>query len=217
MTKTVPDHISIFELGQREIFYDNFFYGSLLGYERNEIPADMFTYFSEDYRPLAAANFEKIAALKDGERFTTITKNLHKNGSIKYLLTSVTPFSFHDDGRIKQYLSATLDVTDFKEAEFKLQLSEDERKAIFDGSPRHVVFHVNVQGIIQNVYASEVYRNDVDKLQVVGRHAQTILPANYYDKVMATVQAVKDGQMRSIDYTHAERDRVCFMNFVLVS
>lgn len=210
ITKTVPDHISIFELGKREIFYDNFFYGSLLGYERNEFPADMFAYFSEDYRPLAAANFEKIAALKDGERFTTITKNLHKNGSIKYLLSSVTPFSFHDDGRIKQYLSATLDVTDFKEAEFKLQLSEEERKAILMALP-DMLFHVNVQGIIQNVYASEVYRKDVDKLQVVGRHAQTILPANYYDKVMATVQAVvKDGQMRSIDYTHTERDRNLF-------
>lgn len=207
ITKTVPDHISIFEIGNRDIVYDNFFYGSLLGYERHEIPADMLIYFSEDYRPVAALNFEKIAALKDGERFTTITKNLHKNGSIKYLLTSVTPFSFHDDGRIKQYLSATLDVTDFKEAEFKLQLSEEERKAILMALP-DMLFQVKKDGTITNVFASEIYREPISNLKLIGSNASSILPASFYEQVMNTIQQVLgDGQMRSIDYTHAERDR----------
>ncbi len=207
ITKTVPDHISIFEIGNRDIVYDNFFYGSLLGYERHEIPADMLIYFSEDYRPVAALNFEKIAALKDGERFTTITKNLHKNGSIKYLLTSVTPFSFHDDGRIKQYLSATLDVTDFKEAEFKLQLSEEERKAILMALP-DMLFQVKKDGTITNVFASEIYREAISNLKLIGSNSSSILPPAFYEQVMNTIQQVLgDGQMRSIDYTHAERDR----------
>ena len=135
ISATIPDHISIFNVVTNELVYHNFYFGEFLGVPFSERPDDMFGMFAEEDREKAAYEFAKVANLKEDEIFTTTAKYLHRNGSYKYLMSRITPFSFNEDGSVKEILTSTIDVTEAKEAELKTLRSERLYKTIAENLP----------------------------------------------------------------------------------
>lgn len=135
ISTTIPDHISIFNLATNELVYHNFYFGEMLGIPFEDRPESMFDLFTDDHKSIAAAQYAKLFSLKEDEIFTSTSKYKHRDGSIKYLLSRITPFSFNIDGTVKEVLSSTIDITEAKEAELKTQRSERLYKTIAENLP----------------------------------------------------------------------------------
>lgn len=108
---------------------------TMLGYELNEEPASLMEYFHPDYRATATEGFAKLAILKEGEIFSRIGKYICKQGQTKFLLVRATSFSFDENGNTQLVLSTVTDMSELKQAELKLEVSEETRKAILSALP----------------------------------------------------------------------------------
>lgn len=135
VTATIPDHVSIFNILTNELVYYNFYFGEFLGIPFEERPESMYDMFFDEDKEKAVKEFQKLATLKENEIFTSVTRYKHRDGSVKHLLSRVTPFSFNADGSVKEILSSTIDVTESKEAELKTLRSEKLYKTIAENIP----------------------------------------------------------------------------------
>lgn len=206
ITKTVPNHISVYSINNFERVYNNFFFGELLGYTPDDSPQSIFDFFAPDHQEHALSQWSKLPFLADGEIFTSLDKYLTKDGKIKYILSNITPFLRDKNGQIEQVLTTNMDVTEFKETEFKLQLSEQTQKAILSSLP-DIVFQVDKSGVILNYYANDLYKAPMEKLGLVGHKVVDALPIKEADDIMRLIDMViNSNRIYSYEYVHSERD-----------
>jgi PAS domain S-box-containing protein len=204
ITKTVPNHISVYSINNFERVYNNFFFGELLGYTPDDSPQSIFDFFAPDHQEHALSQWSKLPFLADGEIFTSLDKYLTKDGKIKYILSNITPFLRDENGQIEQVLTTSMDVTEFKETEFKLQLSEQTQKAILSSLP-DMVFQVEKSGKILSYYANENYKEPLDSLHLTERFVTDLLPGEDADNVMRLLEQVIDNnRIHSYEYIHYE-------------
>jgi PAS domain S-box-containing protein len=170
---TVPNHISIFDLDEHTVVFNNFYFGELLGYSKEERPGNVLAFFPDEFKEEAAKLFEHIRTLKDGEIFTRITPFLTKEGKTKYLLTRLTPFLRNEEGNITQVLSTTIDVNDIKEKENELQLSKRIYRNIAESLPNGsvVVFDKNLN--FTHAEGPLLERQKIKKEDIIGTNART--------------------------------------------
>ncbi len=213
---TIPNHVAIFDLTNRNIIYHNFYFGELLGYTAENRLSNMFEYFEPEYVSTAMEQWSKIPQLKDGEIFTSIDRYLTKDGKRKFLLSRVTPFSRDENGQVKQILTTTIDISDVKEAEAKLKASEAARRAILDALP-DMVFQVNVTGDITGFYSNLEFQRLLQYSDLTGKNIRDILPAVDAEKVVELVnEAVERDEMRWYDYRHHLKDDIFSYEFRIV-
>lgn len=169
---TVPNHIAIFDLDTSEIVFNNYYFGELLGYSKEDKPGNMFEFFSADYREEAVKLFSHVRTLKDGEIFTHITPFITREGKTKYLLTRITPFLRKEDGSVKQFLSTTIDVHDIKEKEAELQLNKRIYRNIAESLPNGsvVVFDKNLT--FTHAEGPLLKRQGIKQEDIVGSNAR---------------------------------------------
>ncbi len=205
IAETIPNYISIFNVQTNKIEYSNFPFWTFLGYEPNEEPASLMDYFHPDYKATAANGFVRLAALTEGKIFSRIGKYITKQGTTKYMLLRATPFSFDETGKTKQVLSTITDMSELKEAELKLEVSEETRKAILSALP-DIVFQVDKAGVVRDFYANEVYSAELNKMNLVGRNGSEILPAVDFQKLVKAINAaIESREMQTHDYIHIEK------------
>lgn len=192
ITSTIPDHVSIFNLATNELIYQNFYFGEFLGIPFAERPASMFDMFADDYKETAVKDFAKLFGLKENDIFTNTSKYKHRDGSIKYLLSRVTPFSFNADGSVKEVLSSTIDVTESREAELKTIRSEKLYKTIAENIPNGsvVAFDTDLKFTLaegpllekQNINPDDIVGKTAHESKPNGHSWQYMIP--YFEQVL---------------------------------
>ena len=176
ISSTIPDHISIFNIVTRELVYHNYYFGEFLGIPFSERPNDMFSMFAEEDREKAATEFTKTATLKEDEIFTTTVKYKHRNGGYKYLMSRITPFSFNEDGTVKEILTSTIDVTESKEAELQTQRSEKLYKTIAQNLPNGSVVAFDTDLRFTLAEGPLLEKQGFDKSTILGKTAYDSKP-----------------------------------------
>lgn len=205
ITNTVPNHISLYNINNFTRVYNNFYFGELLGYTLENAPSSIFDYCAPDHREVAMQQWSKLPFLADGEILTSLDKYLTKSGEIKYILSYITPFLRDENGAVKLVLTTSIDVTEFKETEFRLQLSEQTQKAILSSLP-DIVFQVEKSGKILSYYANENYSLSLDSLRLTEQSVTEILPTEDADNMMRLMEQVIDSNaIRSYEYVHHEK------------
>ena len=205
ITETIPNYLSLYNVQTHKIEYANFPMWTMLGYELNEEPASLMEYFHPDYRATATEGFAKLAILKEGEIFSRIGKYISKQGQTKFLLVRDTSFSFDENGNTQLVLSTVTDMSELKQAELKLEVSEETRKAILSALP-DIVFQVDTAGVVRDFYANEVYSAALNKMNLIGRSGREILPVPDFEKLLIAINtAIESGRMQTHDYVHFEK------------
>ncbi len=216
IARTIPNHVSIFDLQTGETVYHNFFFGELLDYTLEDKPGDMFDYFDPEHRATARESWSLVPTLKDGEIFTSVDIGRSKSGKRKYLLSRITPFSRAEDGSIKQVLSTTIDITDLKEAEFKLKASEQARKAVLDALP-DVVFQVNRAGVITNFYSEDVLQRQLVEMQILDAKTGVLLPNDEHATIVDLITtAIENDDVRAYEYIRRVDEERFYYEFRIV-
>lgn len=192
VTATIPDHISIFKLATNELVYHNFYFGEFLGIPFEDRPESMFDLFTDDYKQTAAEQFAGLFSLKENDIFTATSKYKHRDGSVKYLLSRITPFSFNADGSVNEVLSSTIDITEAKEAELKTQRSERLYRTIAQNIPNGsvVAFDTNLNFTLaegpllqkQNIQPNEIVGKNAYESKPNGHSWQYMVP--YFEQVL---------------------------------
>lgn len=176
ITATIPDHVSIFNIKTNELIYHNFYFGEFLGVPFEERPDSMYEFFADDYKEIAFSEFSKLVDLKENEIYTSTSKYKHRNGSIKYLLSRVTPFSFNADGTVREILSSTIDITESKEAELKTQHSERLYKTIAENLPNGSVVAFDTDLRFTLAEGPLLQRQGFDPTSILGKTAYDSKP-----------------------------------------
>lgn len=204
INNTLPLHVSIFDLQSMGFVYRNYDIGTTLGYAENEV-ADIMQLAHPDYAADALKNLQGFALMKEGEKRAVVGKYLTKEGEVKHLLTRATPFLMNPDGTVRQILTTTSDLTDLKEAELKLQFSEETRKAILSALP-DIVFQIDTTGLIRDMYAGEEFRHAMAGKVIAGKYVTDFLPEKQAAVNMKLVaEVVATGRMQTHEYVH-QRD-----------
>jgi len=176
VTHTIPDHISIYDFKLGKPIFHNYYFGEVLGYDESNRLLNMFDYFAPDYKETAIELFSKIPTLKEGETISTVGKYLHCNGSVKYLLSRVTPFQINDNGTVKQIISSTIDVTELKETELKLLRSEKLYKTIAENIPNGSVIAFDKDLKFTLAEGPLLQKQNFRKEEIIGKTAYQSTP-----------------------------------------
>lgn len=207
---TTPNHIAIYNLQNGETTYTNYDFSELFGYSKEDAVTDIMQLYHEEYQSVISENLRKIAALKEGEVFTTVDRGRHKNGKDIYLLSRVTPFSIDESGHVVQILANTIDITEMREAELKLQTSEQNRKAILMALP-DMIFNISIDGIILDFYVNNNFAADIDTNTYLGAHIKQLVPVNICDDLMhLIVKAIETGDIQTYEYEYNVANRELF-------
>ncbi|MFN8299083.1 MAG: PAS domain S-box protein [Chitinophagales bacterium] len=216
IARTIPNHVSIFDIRTNEIIYHNFFFGELLDYSPDERLSNMFDYFDPEHLSIAQQRWAQVPLLKDGEIFTSVDIGRSKTGKRKYLLSRLTPFSRGEDGHIKQVLSTTIDITDLKEAEFKLKASEQARQAVLDALP-DVVFQVNRRGVVTNFYSEEPLLKQLEDIRIIDATTRVLLPYDEYGSMVDLIAAAIDNDdVQAYEYIRRRDEERFYYEFRIV-
>lgn len=120
-----PNILYIFDIEEQRNVYANHELGTILGYSGEEIqqmgPQMIANITHPDDRQKTLIHLQNFMAAKDGEIFELEFRVRQANGEWCWLYSRETVFSRTDDGKIKQILSVSTDITERKKAEIKLQ------------------------------------------------------------------------------------------------
>lgn len=125
ITDSSPNLLYIFDVEEQRNVYANHEIATVLGYSQAEIQqmgdqvlANII--HTDDWEKILT-QLQKLATAKDGEILETEMRVRQANGEWRWLYSRETVFSRTDDGRVKQILGVSTDITERKQGEIKLQ------------------------------------------------------------------------------------------------
>ncbi len=125
IAKTMPGVLFVYDLVEKRNLYVNHGGWEMLGYTEDDYLSSGEAFLQtalhpEDLARLPAMN-EEYARAADGEVFTRLVRLKHKNGEWRWVRSNVTVFAWTPDGRPRQLIGTSIDVTETRTAEEELR------------------------------------------------------------------------------------------------
>lgn len=147
----------------------------LKGYEEADIIGNHFSVF---YTPEAKLSLypqhELEEAIRLG-RFEDEGMRVRKDGSLFYANVVITPLR-SKDGELKGFSKITRDLTERREAEEKLRLSEERYRLLVDGVRDYAIFLLSPEGFIESWNDGAKRLKGYEKEEVIGKHFSIFYP-----------------------------------------
>ncbi len=159
-----------------EVVGKKYFYDFFVPNEREKLKKVVFELFS---RKEIAINFENT--------------NVHKNGNLVILSTSGSPV-FDDDGNFSGYRGVDNDITERKEAEDLLKLSEEKFRNLFYNHTaiKLIIEQENGNIVEANEAAANFYGFTVETLQKMNISLINVLPAEKMNNKIGNTETLND-------------------------
>jgi PAS domain S-box-containing protein len=131
----IPDVLYVTDMGTLETTYVNGSVAQLIGYTPQEVTAmgsELFTLLHPDDKAIASFKMAALEEFPDGEVVETEFRMRHKDGYYRWLRARDVAFTRDADGKLRQFLGIGRDITEQKEAETALRLSEEALRKAHD-------------------------------------------------------------------------------------
>jgi PAS domain S-box-containing protein len=176
VANTVPNLIYIYDVQQHRNAYCNRYVETVLDYSATELQAMgeslLAVLMPEDEAGRLREHFGQVARLPDGQTLDIEYHLYHRNGSVRWLRVSHTPFERDADGRVLLVLGAAEDITNWKLAEEQRRsanrrLAEQNRlfRQVIDTTP-HLIYLKDGHGnyLLANQATADLYGLTVDEV-----------------------------------------------------
>lgn len=203
ITETTPILLYVYDHIEQRNVYTNRSVGEILGYSGEEIQEMGTSLFPTICHPddlnLVYEEIQRIQNLKDKEFIDIEYRVKDAEGEWRWLYSRDTVFTRTEDGRVKQTLGTSQDITDRKQTELALQESETKFQKIAASSPgciyilvqrldgsryfeyissaAEVMFEFTVEQLLQNynLYIGLIHPDDLaDYKKAVARNIDTL-------------------------------------------
>ena len=202
-----PVLVTVFDLSLNTTVYQSKNIVEWFGYTPEKFPASTFDLIHPEYQQEAKETIKKVMASPDGSQTNVVLPWVLGTGNVKFLFSRATPFQRNELGEVSHILIAHSDITDLKEAEYKLDRSEETRKAILYAMP-DMVFIVNTENVVTDLYATEVHRDTIEAMQLKGKNVAEFVDAESSAKIAnLVVKTIAQQKLQTIEYKQVEADR----------
>lgn len=162
---------------------------AITGYEQEDFLRDPDLWISmvhEDDRSKVAAQIEAI--LSGADAAPVEHRIIRKNGSVRWV--SNVPVLWRDnEGHLVSYDGLISDITDRKQAELALRVSEERARHIIDMTPEGIVIHRDARILYVNPEAARHAGKAPE--QLVGQSLQEFVPPEYQSVMMNRLASLK--------------------------
>jgi len=169
VANTAPNLIYIYDLSTQSNAYSNRQAAGLLGYSEAELQEMGSTMLSLLFPDSEARRFERhirdVQKLADGEILTLEAYIIHRNGFVRWLRLSHSPFERDADGAVRQVVGIAEDITKWKTADEQRRaanrrLAEQNHlfRQVIDTTP-HLIYLKDEQGnyLLANRATADLY------------------------------------------------------------
>ena len=202
-----PVLVTVFDLSKNTSVYRSKNMAEWFKYKEEDFPALTADLIHPEYRQEREGILEKVKAIEDGGVVTSVLPHVLGDGSIRFLFSRATPFQRDKQGAVTHILIAHSDITDLKEIEYKLDKSEETRKAILYAMP-DMVFIVNTEYVITDLYATDAHRDVIESMNLKGK---TILEftneATHAQVAPLIISTIAEQKIQKLEFKQSERDR----------
>jgi PAS domain S-box-containing protein len=177
ITRTLPDFIYVYDLGEQRQVYINRPLPVYLGYTPDGLPgwessASPLIQHPDD-TPIFERMVQALHTLRDGEFHESEYRFRHADGSWRWFYSREMVILRHDDGRPRQYLGLAQDITARKQTEDKLRQSETRLRTVIANLPV-ILFTTDANGIFTLLDGKAVDVLGMKREQVIGFSAYAL-------------------------------------------
>ena len=202
-----PVLVTVFNLSLNTSIYYSKNMAAWFNYAPENFPASSFDLIHPEYQREARETIKKVLDSPDGSETNVVLPFLLGDGSIRFLFSRATPFQRNEKGEVTHVLVAHSDITDLKEAEYKLDKSEETRKAILYAMP-DMVFIVNTENVITDLYATDAHREVIEEMKLKGKHIADFVDAESSAQIASLViKTIAQQKLQTIEYKQVEADK----------
>ena len=154
---------------------------------------------------LSLAYYQNLwAVILSGKVFQSEIINKHKDGSMFTCFEIITPV-FGEDGLISHFVAILQDITERKQSEEALRMSEESHRSILqmamDG-----YWKVNVNGILLDVNEAYARMSGYSRQELIGMPISNFETVNHYREAMAHISDVIEKGQDRFETRHRTKD-----------
>lgn len=188
------------------IEYVNPAFEELTGYSLNESIGKTPSILKSDFHPNEFYK-DMWKTILQGNVFECEFKNRKKNGDFFYEIETITPVT-SPDGEIINFIMTGKDVTDRKQTEEKLLLSEHRNKAIVDAIP-DLLFRIKNDGTFLDYQVKTTGKLFTPSDIFIGRKIVDVMPVEIAEKSMQAIhQAFEQNKLQTYEYNMTTMDNI---------
>lgn len=136
---TTPDVLYIYDLVENFVIYSNRQVSAVLGYTPEQVQAMGSSFLTmllhPDDFPTIQGQWKRLAQAEDGQVFGYECRMRHANGQWRWLFGRETVFSRSADGKPRQIIGTSQDITERKSMEEALRQSNERLSSLINASP----------------------------------------------------------------------------------
>jgi PAS domain S-box-containing protein len=209
LLNTSPDIIYIYDIVESKNIYSNEGVNKILGYSIEEvqemgnelIPSLM---HEDDFKIYLNETYPRYQSTKEGELIEHEYRMKHKNGNWYWLCSKELIFKRNSDGSPKQIFGIISDITDYKEAQKKLEEEKNKAQQYLEIA-EVILLSIDSDGVVQlvNPKGCEVLGYSED--EIIGKNwFDNFLPERLRKAVKEVSEKVFSGEIESVKYYENE-------------
>lgn len=211
-----PDVINVYDVHTLKNVYTNLHGKTFLGYSVKEWETEPDVRRNSGYSAHIKASRSKVNSLGDDEVFTDEVQYFTKEGEGRWLLVRAKIFKRDEDGSPEQVLAITTDITDYKRALERLDISQKTTGAVLDAIP-DLLLIIDRNGVYQGVFEGVDLKVAEDE-PMIGKTLFDILEKHNAEAILRLIQKCLDtGETKLYTFRHEYSDgrpHAYFSNYI---
>jgi PAS domain S-box-containing protein len=209
-----PVLINVFDLVTERDTYIGPQVINLVGYKPDEISEmnDPFALWHPEDIPRVKDHLARSKWAADGEISELEYRIRRRDGEWRWFSTSSMPFARNEKGRVREIVTATLDITDHKQVEDASRASEERLRLLVESAEDYAIMALDTEGRISTWNSGATRMFGYVKAEIIGRPVEILFtPEDRQLRIpLEELKRTKEEGRMSDEHYYLRKDRTRF-------